>query len=179
MGTGYQTMCAGVAGAMVAAIGASAVSAQEVVPPRPVVQPVIVRVSPVPVPLQQGTIPYEFLDEFYSNDGNYFQNRTFLRQVAYIFGPFTENEIVRDAREVDQLYQEVLSRQLSTGVIIRTADLPNPFQQTIGTLPRAEADVPPLPVQPPVIQPQVTPPEVIVPPEAAPADPTAPVPGLW
>jgi hypothetical protein len=128
--------------------------------------------------LQQGTIPYEFLEEFYSHDGNYFQNRTFLRQLAYIFGPFPENEIVRDSREADQLYQQVLARQLATGPILRTVDLPNPFNQTVGTLPRPQADVPPLPVQPPVVVPQAEP-EVIAPPAPTPAEPAVPVPALW
>lgn len=193
MGTGYKNVSTGLAFAVVSAISISPVMAQQVqvqpviVEPATVVQPVIVQpavVRPVtvqvrstPVPLQPGTIPYQFLKEFYSHDGNYMQNRSFLRQLAFIFGPYPENEITRDVREVNQLYNEVLSRQMATGPILRTADLPSPFTQTVGTLPAAEAITPPLPVQPPVFE--RTPP-VVTPPVVTPApQPDSPVPALW
>jgi hypothetical protein len=142
------------------------------------VRPVTTQVFTVPVPLQPGSIPYRFEQEFFSSDGNYFQNRTFLRQLAFLFGPFPENQITRDAREVNQVYREVLSRQLATGPLIRTADLPSPFTQTTGTLPVVQAEIPPLLVQPPVIErpAPIAPPEVVTPP--APVAP-APVPALW
>lgn len=161
MGTGYKCALAGLTIAALSAFATTAATAQAV------------RV--VPVPLQAGTIPDRFERAFYANDGDYFRNRTFLRQVALIIGPYSDVEIYQDARQVDQAYRDTLARQLSVGPLIRTADLPTPFNQTVGTLPSQQVIV--APVQPPVIEriPPVTP----IPPVRSTTPRQGPVPALW
>ncbi len=78
----------------------------------------------------------EFGDAYFSYGRNYFQNRTFPRQLSWLFGfGFPENEITKDGREVFQTYEQVMSRQMASGPIIRVVDAPNPFCQTLRTLP--------------------------------------------
>ncbi len=144
--------------------------------------PIFLDERDVLIPLQPGTIPAAFNSAFFSNDRDYYTNRSIIRQLDYLFGTgilirngFPENEITRDGRAITTLYQEVLARQLFTGPIIRTPDLPSPFTTSVRDLPVTEAPLPPTvrPALPPVIEevpatrPSVTPPA------------RGPVPALW
>lgn len=132
---------------------------------------------PSPVPGNR-SVNAEFEDAFFSNDRDFFRNRTLPRQVSFLFGPgilirnsFPENEIARDARNLLEVYRTVSARQVPLPVI-RTVDLPSPFSLSVRNLPSAEPA--PLPVQPSVLPPI---PERSLPGQRQPG-PT-PVPALW
>lgn len=87
------------------------------------------------------TIDEVFQRAFFENDPDFFRNRSLGRQLNWIFGPdFTENEIAQDARLVDILYHDVLEQQVSSDPIIRTPDLPNPYETTILESPRVNVN---------------------------------------
>lgn len=71
---------------------------------------------------------------YFKNDPSYFRNQSYVRQLDAIFGfrdSFPETEIQRDAELVDFLYQDVLRQQYSVAPVIRTRDLPNPYNTSI------------------------------------------------
>ncbi|NJL20148.1 MAG: hypothetical protein HC895_03860 [Leptolyngbyaceae cyanobacterium SM1_3_5] len=128
----------------------------------------------------------EFLDRFYSNDGNFFQNRRLGRQIDFVLGvgtnflnSFTDNEIAGDGRAVNRLYREAMREQTLSDGIIRTPDQENPFDTSLLLLPASSAtlstanEIPPVPVVP------FSPPPAPVPQAAPQAAPSAPVPALW
>jgi hypothetical protein len=93
------------------------------------------------------TISETFNRAFFRNDPEFFRNRSIKRQIDLILGPgsllrnsFPENEILRDAKLVDILYQDVLEQQASSDPIIRTPDLPNPYESTILVSPRVNVN---------------------------------------
>lgn len=50
---------------------------------------------------------------------------------------FPENGIARDLDHLHRLYRDVLNQQVSGDPLIRTADLPNPYDTSVLTLPSA------------------------------------------
>lgn len=89
-------------------------------------------------PSSNETIAETFNRAFFANDPEFFRNRSFGRQLDLILGPgslirnsFPENEIIRDAERVDNLYEATLEQQVSSDPIIRTRDLPNPYETSI------------------------------------------------
>jgi hypothetical protein len=120
-----------------------------------------------------GQVLYEFNDVYFGHDHNYYRNRTLGGQLKNIFGPFTENSMMRDGKAINKMYNETLYRQMNAGPIVRTLDLPSPFSSSLRTLP------PPAPVAIPV---QAVEPPLFSPPPAArplPPAPAGPVPALW
>ena len=94
----------------------------------------------------QTTVQEAFMRTFYDNDKPFFQNRGIGRQIDFLFGQgtlyrnsFVENEMNRDGREVHNLYLDVLNQQVSSDPIIRTPDLPNPYNSSIFSQPPAPA----------------------------------------
>ncbi len=90
-------------------------------------------------------IPDQLNQVQFSNDRDFFRNRSLPRQVSYIFGPgvlirnsFPDNEIARDGSAIYEFYQDLLSRQMASRPVIRTADLPNPFNESVRDLPPGE-----------------------------------------
>ncbi len=84
------------------------------------------------------TIPEAFNRAFSEESGGYYENRSSVRQAAFIIGPgvpgragFLDLEIERDAERISNLYSDVLEQQISSDPIIRTPDLPNPFESTL------------------------------------------------
>jgi hypothetical protein len=82
---------------------------------------------------------YENYPDFYNNDG-------LFREIDWIFGSgslfknsFPENEIERDAKLVNILYQDMLSKQTTSDPYIRTPDLPNPYNTSLLASPRLRA----------------------------------------
>lgn len=80
---------------------------------------------------------------FFRNDPEFFRNRSLKRQVEFILGvgslgrnSFLESEIVRDANLIDIVYQDALEQQASSDPIIRTSDLPNPYETSVLLSPR-------------------------------------------
>ena len=84
-------------------------------------------------PKPDETLAETFERTFFTNDLTFFRNRSLGRQFNWIFGfnGYTENEINRDAARVDDLYRSSLKRQTSSDPVIRTRDLPNPYETSI------------------------------------------------
>ncbi|NES63978.1 MAG: hypothetical protein F6K24_01225 [Okeania sp. SIO2D1] len=91
-----------------------------------------------PEPVEIIVLPEAFNRAFMDESGDFFENRSLGRQVDWMFGPgsnfggsFPENEITRDGKTVYQLYLYTLEQQVSSDPIIRTLDLPNPFNSSL------------------------------------------------
>lgn len=87
---------------------------------------------------RQLRIDQEFDRVFFDNDKEFFNNRSFERQLDYLFGirnSFPENEINRDGKGIHQLYVEVLEQQVGRDPILLTPDMPNPFNTSLRQLP--------------------------------------------
>ncbi len=91
---------------------------------------------------ESNTIPDVFVQEFFTDTGDYYYNREFFRQASWILGvgpswrnTFPENEIARDGRRVRNLYYEVLNQQVSSDPVIRTRDLPSPYNTSVMSMP--------------------------------------------
>jgi len=135
---------------------------------------------PSPVPGAQ-SVNQQFEDTFFSNDRDFVRNRSAPRQLGFLTGlgivvrdSFPENEIARDGKNLLDLYRQVNARQVPLPVI-RTPDLPTPFNTSILTSPMvADADA-----GPPAAQPTFSYPGdgVTAPPTAAPS--RGKVPALW
>jgi hypothetical protein len=129
--------------------------------------------APLVTGVRFGEILNEFDDAYFSHDRTFYRNRTLPGQAKYLIGPFPENEIAKDGKDVNKLYREVLYRQMNAGPIIRTADLPTPFPFSIRTLPASSVSASPIEVTPaPAFVPSA-----VNPPVAPPAQ--GPVRGLW
>ena len=113
-----------------------------------------------------GSIQEEFEDAFFSHDEIFFNNRSIARQVSYLFGiGFPDVEIVNDGRAVHEVYETVLLQQVSSGPVLRTPDLPNPYATSVLTAPIVEEEVfGSAPLSQPI---------------PAPAPLSGPVPALW
>ena len=78
---------------------------------------------------------------FFRDSGNFYQNRTLQGQFEYMFGPgvpgragFPDLTIERDAERVNKLYMYALDQQVSSDPILRSPDLPNPFNSSLRQL---------------------------------------------
>lgn len=87
-------------------------------------------------------IPEAFDDALTEESGNFFENRGFGRQIDFMFGlgsftrpSFLENEVIRDLNRVHNLYLYTLEQQASSGPIIRTPDLANPYNSSLYSSP--------------------------------------------
>ncbi len=101
---------------------------------------------------QTRTPNYETPDDvfnraYFKNDPNFYSNQSYKRQINLIFGPgsllqnsFPENEIARDAELVNIVYRDVLYQQTSSDPYIRTPDLPNPYNSSLLSSPRFNAN---------------------------------------
>ncbi len=76
----------------------------------------------------------------YHNSGDFYFNRSILRQSEFIIGPprgllergsFPEIEIERDAQLIELVYYDALYQQSQTDPYLRTPDLPNPFNTSL------------------------------------------------
>lgn len=83
------------------------------------------------------TLSETFERTFFANDSSFYRNRSLGRQLNWMFGfnGFTDNEINRDAARVHDLYRSSLKRQTASDPVIRTRDLPNPYETSISSSP--------------------------------------------
>lgn len=94
---------------------------------------------------QNGTLSDRFEQVFFANDRDFSANRSFLRQLDFIIGigspntGFVENEINADTKAITALYKDALLQQGSSDPIVRTRDLPNPYDTSILQYPLIEA----------------------------------------
>ncbi|WP_017717567.1 hypothetical protein [Kamptonema formosum] len=99
-----------------------------------------------PVPLQEA-----FNEAFYQNARSFFQNRSIYSQINWILGQgsilrsgYPDKQIERDVRGVHSLYEDALNQQVSSDPVIRTPDLPNPYDSSIMMMPPANFNSRPL-----------------------------------
>ncbi len=91
---------------------------------------------------QYETLSDRFDRVFYTNDKEYSENRSFLRQLDFLIGigglnnSFVENEITADTKAITVLYKDELLKQGSSDRVVRTRDLPNPYDTSILQSPR-------------------------------------------
>lgn len=87
-----------------------------------------------------------FQELFYSNDKPFFENRSVIRQLDMIFGigsfknSFVENEIHADTQAIHEFYVEALANQVASDPVVRTRDLPNPYETSILQSPRVDVN---------------------------------------
>lgn len=107
----------------------------------------------------------EQMDEvFYSNDQTYNTNRGIPRQISSFIGAsFLDHEINEDGRLVHEFVTQLWEEQAKSGPLIRTPDLPNPYQSSLlleptiaveefpDTFVRQPIPAPPVRVAPPVV----------------------------
>lgn len=126
MGSRFQKI-AGIGGIMLSSLSLTFVS-------------IITQVAPSIA--QTNSLQRAFDEAFYDNDKIYFSNRSIGRQIDFILGQgtlfrnsFTDNEINRDASNIHDLYVRALYQQVASDPVIRTPDLPNPFENSLLTIP--------------------------------------------
>ena len=82
---------------------------------------------------------YENYPDFYNNDGLFREIDWILGSGSLFKNSFPENEIERDAKLVNILYQDVLKQQTTNDPYIRTPDLPSPYNTSLLGSPRLRA----------------------------------------
>ncbi|MBN8559856.1 MAG: hypothetical protein J0L70_04985 [Leptolyngbya sp. UWPOB_LEPTO1] len=83
------------------------------------------------------TIP-NAIDRAYFGALGEFSDRNPLRYTQTIIGTpygYPENQISRDGERIHRIYLDLMNQQNSSDPLIRTADLPNPFNLSVQTLP--------------------------------------------
>lgn len=85
------------------------------------------------------TVPQKIEDTFFGRDPKFTDNQHLGRRLGWIFGiGFPDNEIVSDVRNTNELYRELLKQQESSDPVLRTNDLPNPFNSSLYELMRTD-----------------------------------------
>ncbi|MEO1430231.1 MAG: hypothetical protein AAFS12_04175 [Cyanobacteria bacterium J06632_19] len=90
----------------------------------------------------------EVIEEaFYENYPDFYKNDGLFREIDWLLGPgslfknsYPENEIERDAKLVNIVYQDVLKQQTTSDPYIRTPDLPSPYNTSLLASPRFRAN---------------------------------------
>lgn len=83
-------------------------------------------------PLVTSDVVEQMEDVFYSNDQPYYTNRGIPRQISSFIGTsFVDHEINEDARLIHEFAQQLWEEQARSAPVIRTPDLPNPYQSSI------------------------------------------------
>lgn len=95
------------------------------------------------------TVEEAFDRIYYDNGGTFFENRRPQSTINLVFGPgslirnsFPENQIIRDARQVNLFYRDLLEQQVASDPVIRTPDLPNPYSTSVLLLPPFDVNRP-------------------------------------
>jgi hypothetical protein len=87
------------------------------------------------------SVPAAMDRTFYRHSDSVLKENDALRGAQSFLGTFMfpENAILKDSKDVNGLYRYVLERQIGDDPIIRTADLANPFNSSVQTLPTTAA----------------------------------------
>lgn len=99
--------------------------------------PNVATAQDAPVFRPRETVP-NTIDRAYFGKPGEFSDRNPLRSTQLLIGTpfgFPENQISRDAERIHRLYTDLINQQVSSDPIIRTADLPNPYNLSVLTLP--------------------------------------------
>ena len=84
-----------------------------------------------PTPVRRESVAEAFDRGFVQNSRTFYENRTTARQLQFIFGPFPDNEAVQDVQTIELLYRDTLRQQVASDRVVRTPDLPNPFDTSL------------------------------------------------
>ena len=86
----------------------------------------------------------EFNRAFRRASGDYFRNRQLGEQLGDLFGvpSFPDQAISQDNKNVHKLYRELMEAQFNSTPIIRTPDLPSPYDSSIMTAPASGIERP-------------------------------------
>jgi hypothetical protein len=64
--------------------------------------------------------------------GDLYSNASIGRQAMQLFGlSYPEQEYLSDAQSIEQVYREGMRQQTGKDNVVRTADLPNPFNSSL------------------------------------------------
>lgn len=90
-----------------------------------------------PAPFQPRKSIPAAVDEAFFGDTDSFPYKNLSRPIEVLIGVpgFPENLLARDAEKVHRIYRDLLNQQVSSDPLIRTADLPNPYNTSLLTLP--------------------------------------------
>jgi hypothetical protein len=79
----------------------------------------------------------EFNRAFRRSSGDYFRNRQLVEQLGDFLGlpSFPDQAIGQDNKNVHKLYQQLMEAQFNSTPVIRTPDLPSPYNSSIMTAP--------------------------------------------
>jgi hypothetical protein len=73
----------------------------------------------------------------FEQSGDIYYNSGIYRQTTLLLGlSYPDQEYLNDSQAINRVYREGMRQQTSKGSAIRTADLPNPFDTSIGSLRR-------------------------------------------
>jgi hypothetical protein len=88
------------------------------------------------------SVPQAMDRTFFRHSESMFKENDSFRSLQSMFGTlqFPENAILKDAKDVNGLYRYVMERQVTDDPIMRTADLSNPFNMSVQTLPTTTAN---------------------------------------
>jgi hypothetical protein len=96
------------------------------------------RFAPIRVP----RISETFNRAFFNESEDFYTNRSIGRQIDVLIGTglpgraaYPELEIERDAQLINILYNDVLEQQVASDPILRTLDLPNPYNTSLRVFP--------------------------------------------
>lgn len=86
----------------------------------------------------------EFNRAFRKSSGDFFRNRQLVEQVGDYLGipSFPDQSISQDAKNVNRLYRQLMEEQFNSTPIMRTPDLPSPYDSSIMTSPALGSDGP-------------------------------------
>ncbi|MEM9218410.1 MAG: hypothetical protein AAGD25_29225 [Cyanobacteria bacterium P01_F01_bin.150] len=83
-------------------------------------------------PLVSSDLAEQMEEVFYTNGKPYYTNRGIPRQIAIFLGTsFGDNEITNDAELIHEFANQLWEEQAKSGPLIRTQDLPNPYQSSL------------------------------------------------
>lgn len=86
----------------------------------------------------------EFNRAFRRGSGDYFRNRQLAEQVGDLLGipSFPDQAISQDNKNINKLYRQLMEEQFNSTPIIRTPDLPSPYDSSIMSSPAPGTDRP-------------------------------------
>ena len=95
-------------------------------------------------PIRLEPLPEVIERAFYNESGDFYESTSIEGQINFLIGPglpggggaaFPDLEIERDARLINTIYNDALEAQASSDPVLRTPDLPNPYDTSIRQLP--------------------------------------------
>ncbi len=77
------------------------------------------------------------------HSGDFFQNTSFFSPLINFLGlPFPEEAATKDAENLSRLHRQAMQEQFSSTPVIRTTDLPSPYNTSIMNMPNTYLDQP-------------------------------------